>query len=93
VFIMAEVPGIPKDSLEVKINKDYVEIAGVRKEPDFFTRATHFYKLETYYGCFRRRFTLPVEIDTQKAKIVLIDGILTISIPRLKKRVIQIPVE
>ncbi|MBN2378870.1 Hsp20/alpha crystallin family protein [candidate division WOR-3 bacterium] len=93
VCILAEVPGIPKESLEVTVTAEHVEIRGKKKEPESFANATHFYKLESFYGCFRRRITLPVKVETEYIKTSLVDGILDIRIPRSRRRIIEIPVD
>ncbi|MEA3310663.1 MAG: hypothetical protein U9Q76_00405, partial [candidate division WOR-3 bacterium] len=48
VYLLAEVPGIPRQALDLKIEEDCVEIRGRRSEPEFFAKATHFYKLESF---------------------------------------------
>ena len=93
VYILAEVPGIDRESLDIKIDSGIVEIRGVKREPSFFSNATHFYKLESFYGCFSRKIVLPVSVVGDKARIFLGDGVLRICIPRLKQTILEIPVE
>lgn len=93
VCLMAEVPGIPRKALEVKITEGYVIIKGCKKEPAFFAQTTHFYKLESFYGRFERRVPLPVEVDDSAIKVNLTDGILEIRIPRHRPRIVEIPVD
>ncbi len=93
VCLLAEVPGIPRQALDLKIEEDCVEIRGRRSEPEFFAKAIHFYKLESFYGFFERRITLPVEVEPRDAKVNLSDGVLRIRIPRRRPKVIEIPVK
>lgn len=91
--LMVEVPGIPRENLEIRLDKNYLEIKGTRCEPEAFKKATHFYKLESFYGTFRRRIAIPVEVEPEKIRLELADGILHIHIPRRRKRVVEIPVD
>lgn len=93
VCLLAEVPGVPRQALDVKIEEDCVEIRGRRCEPELFAKATHFYKLESFYGFFERRIALPVETDSANAKVSLCDGVLRIRIPIRRPKVVQIPVK
>ncbi len=93
VFLLAEVPGVSTQMLEVKIEKGFVDIRGIRREPDSCGNAIRFYKLESFYGSFERRIHLPCEVDADSANVSLKDGILEIRIPRHVPRIIEIPVE
>lgn len=93
VCLLAEVPGISRDALEVKVDDDHVKIRGRRCEPEFFAKATHFYKLESFYGVFERHIPLPVEVEPRDAKVTISDGVLKILIPRRRPKVIEIPVQ
>lgn len=93
IYLLLDVPGIPRESLEIKMDAGYVEISGSRNEPESFSQTTHFYKLESFFGSFRRRILLPVEAEFDKAVITLADGVLKIRIPRLRLKVIEIPVQ
>jgi HSP20 family protein len=93
VCLLADVAGIPRQALEVKIDRGQVIIRGCRTEPGFFSNATHFYKLESFYGKFERRVPLPVEVDDSGTKVNLVDGVLEIRIPRHRPRIVEIPVD
>ncbi len=93
VLLLAEVPGISRDSLEVKVDNHYVNLRGGRAEPETFAQATHFYKLESFYGTFQRSIKLPVEVDAERAQVSLENGVLRILVPRHRPRVVEIPVE
>lgn len=93
LHISLDVPGVSRDSFDIKIDSGYIEIWGTRKEPESFSKATHFYKLESFYGNFKRRIQFPVEVEIDKATMTLEAGVLVITIPRSKPMVIEIPVE
>lgn len=76
VEIMVEVPGIKKDDLSIKLQGNYLEIRGTRKNecPEGYT--TH--RVERGATSFTRSFTLPCETDNTSVEAKLKDGILTL---------------
>jgi HSP20 family protein len=78
--VRAEVPGIEKDSLNVKIQGNYLEISGTRTSdsPDGYK----VHKAERGTGSFSRSFTLPADVDSSKAQATLKDGILYLTLPK-----------
>ena len=78
--IYAEVPGIAKDDLKVKIQGNYLEITGTRDSDAPEGYKTH--KIERGLGAFSRTFTLPADVDSTKVEATLIDGILYLTLPK-----------
>lgn len=80
LHIVAEVPGVAKDDLQVKIQGNYLEISGSRKAdtPDGYK--TH--RNERGAGFFSRSFTLPYEVDAAKVEATLKDGLLNLRLPK-----------
>lgn len=78
--IRAEVPGLEKDDLNVKIQGNYLEISGKREPdaPDGYK--TH--KIERGTGSFSRSFTLPADVDSTKVQAALKDGVLYLTLPK-----------
>ena len=78
--IRAEVPGIEKEDLHVKIQGNYLEISGSRKSdtPDGYTS----HKKERGTTAFSRSFTLPADVDSSKVEATLKDGILYLTLPK-----------
>ncbi|MCG8641895.1 MAG: Hsp20/alpha crystallin family protein [Desulfobacterales bacterium] len=78
--IRAELPGIEKDDLNVKIQGNYLEITGERRSnaPDGYK--TH--KTERGIGSFSRSFTLPSDVDSTKVEATLKDGVLYLTLPK-----------
>ncbi len=93
VMIFAELPGIQKEDIEVTVSTDYVEIRGIKREPEEFRDAIHFYKLESSYGSFVRRIGIPCKVIADETETEFTNGILKIKIPIKKKREIEIPIE
>jgi len=78
--IMAEVPGLTKEDLNLRIQGNYLEISGTRK-----TDAPEGYKahrVERETAPFTRCFTLPVDVDAEKVDASLNNGILIMTLPK-----------
>jgi HSP20 family protein len=78
--IRAEVPGLEKDNLNVKIQGNYLEISGERGSDAPEGYKTH--KTERGVGSFSRSFTLPTDVDSTKVEATLKDGVLYLKLPK-----------
>lgn len=78
--IQAEVPGISKEDMSIKIQGNYLEISGARKSdaPDGYNA----HRVERGASSFTRSFTLPADIDSEKVGASLKNGILTLTLPK-----------
>ena len=78
--LLAEVPGVVREDLNVRIQGNYLEISGCRKTaaPEGYT--TH--KAERGALEFCRSFTLPSDIDSAKVEATLKNGILGLKLPK-----------
>lgn len=91
LIIQSAIAGIKPNAIEISLEKDVIIIRGKREKPnneegDYFTK-------ECYWGKFSREIILPVEIDTDKIKATMENGIMTIRIPKIfrqKKRKIVV---
>ncbi len=78
--VQAEVPGILKDDLNIKIQGNYLEISGNRSvnTPDGYK----VHRNERGGSTFSRSFTLPDEVDADKVEATLENGILYLILPK-----------
>ena len=78
--VQAEVPGISKDDLNIKIQGNYLEISGNRSvdTPDGYK----VHRNERGDSTFSRSFTLPDEVDADKVEATLENGILYLTLPK-----------
>lgn len=78
--VIAEVPGVNKEDLNIRIQGNYLELSGTRKSdaPEGFK--TH--RLERNQSTFTRSFTLAADVDADKIEAVLKDGLLTLVLPK-----------
>jgi HSP20 family protein len=79
--VHAEVPGIPKDKIDVTVTKDDVEIsaeAGTEKEE----KKRGYVFRERGYSSFYKRIVFPEEVIPEKAESTVKDGVLEIDVPK-----------
>jgi HSP20 family protein len=81
VTVKMQVPGVPKDRLNISVAEDHLTVRGeVKKEEE--EKKKNFYRQEIRYGVFERTVALPAEVNADKAKAELKDGILRITLPK-----------
>ena len=80
ITLLADMPGVPKDRLELKVEADTLSIEGqvVPATPEGLEAVYAEVRVPRY----RRTFTLSRELDTSKVDASLKDGVLTLRIPK-----------
>lgn len=79
--ITAELPGIDEKDVEIGVAGDTVTIKG-EKKAEKEEKGEERYYLERSYGAFRRSFSLPCEVDADKASASYKKGVLSITLPK-----------
>jgi HSP20 family protein len=80
--VVAELPGVRKDDIQVNIDGDQVSItAEVRQEKDV-KEGERLVHSERHYGKLARAFRLGYEIDEAKAQARFADGVLELALPK-----------
>ena len=80
ITLLADMPGVPKDQLELKIEGDSLLIeGGVQALTPEGLEAVY---AEVRVPRYRRSFTLSRELDTARIEANLKDGVLTLRIPK-----------
>ena len=80
ITLLADMPGVPKDQLELKIEGDALLIeGGVQALAPEGLEAVY---AEVRVPRYRRSFTLSRELDTASIEASLKDGVLTLRIPK-----------
>lgn len=94
ITLYADIPGVPKDKLHLQVETDTLTIEGeMALEMPAGMESTH---VEINSPRFRRVFTLPKELDTEKVAAQFEQGVLKLRIPKAahaQPRKIQIRVE
>lgn len=78
--VIAEVPGVNKEDLNIRIQGNYLELSGTRKSdaPEGYKTQ----RVERNTSTFTRSFTLDADVDADKIEAVLKDGLLTLVLPK-----------
>ena len=84
IIIKAPIAGVRQEDLDVTITDEQVSIRGERHDLQNETVEGYLVQ-ECYWGSFSRVYTLPVAVDSDKSTAKLINGILTVVIPKAAK--------
>ena len=86
--IQMQLPGIPKEHIDIIIERDQVIISGERNI-EKNEEGKKFKSIESHFGAFRRSFTLPENINKDEIKANHTQGILIIEIPKDMEKMIK----
>ena len=93
VVVKTQVPGVPKDKLQLTITEDTLTLKGEMQEEEK-KEGKNYYRREFHYGAFSRTIPLPANIQAEKATAELKDGLLEVTLPKSKEaKVTQIPIK
>lgn len=82
-------PGIDKEDVDIRLNKDILEISVSREEENVKEEKTDKYlSLEFDFSSFKRSFHIPKTVDEKKIDAHFSNGVLIIELP--KKEVVVI---
>jgi len=94
VYVEAELPGFERDELEIVVTStNQLTINGRREAPEEKNGVWH--RRERGFGRFSRVVTLPVDVNADKVRADLTNGVLTVALPKLqslKPRKIEVKV-
>jgi len=79
-----DLPGIKKEDVSIKVEDNRLIISGERKVQDEI-KEENYYKIESSFGTFSRSFALPEEVDIEQIHAESDNGVLEVTIPKLKK--------
>ena len=84
VVITAEIPGTPRDKVEISVTGDILSLEGAKEEERPGEGAV-FHRQERGHGAFSRKLRLPFEVENAKVKATCANGVLRIVLPRAEK--------
>lgn len=95
LILQAVIGGMKAKDLDISITNDMITIRGERKREES-GKIDRFHYEECFWGAFSRSIILPQEINADKAKATIKNGLLTIILPKseqIKKKVLEIEEE
>lgn len=84
VIVKAELPGVDKKDIDVSVTKNTVTIKGKTSHEEKEEKGDY-YRCEISRGAYSRTLPLPSEVDEEKAKANIKDGILELTLPKVEK--------
>jgi HSP20 family protein len=90
VVVVAELPGVDPDTIQLVAGVRGLVIAGERPRPK---QSGHYRQMEIDYGPFQRQVTWDDEVDPERATAAYARGMLQISLPLAPERIRQERVE
>ena len=86
INVSAEIPGVIKENIKITLQDNILTVEGEKKKEEE-KKENNFFRSERMYGSFKRSFTLPVEVDSDKVEAKFEDGTLHIQLKKLESKV------
>ncbi|MCK4539995.1 Hsp20/alpha crystallin family protein [Candidatus Parcubacteria bacterium] len=83
IVVKSTIAGVKPEDIDISINNDMLTIRGKREMRETINNDHYLYR-ECYWGSFSRSVILPVEVESNKIEATLENGILTITLPKVK---------
>jgi HSP20 family protein len=80
--VLAEIPGVKKDEIQVDIDGDVVSISAETRAEKDVKEGERVIHSERYFGKVSRSFRLGQEVDQSKAHAKYTDGVLELVLPK-----------
>ncbi|MBT4209700.1 MAG: Hsp20/alpha crystallin family protein [Candidatus Komeilibacteria bacterium] len=85
IYIKSTIAGVEPDGIDISFDNDMITIRGRRAKDEMIREEDYFYQ-ECYWGGFSRSIILPVDVQEDKIKATIRNGILTVELPKAKKK-------
>lgn len=83
--LTAELPGVERKQIDLQVKDQTLLLKGQRNAGGEVSHQV-FHRLERPSGVFERRFSLPGDIDAEKIRANLNEGVLTVTLPKKQRR-------
>ena len=84
LVVKAELPGVDKKDLDISMTENTVTIKGSTSHEEK-EETGDYYRSEMSRGSYSRTLALPSDVEADKAKAKFKDGVLELTLPKLKK--------
>lgn len=84
VIVKAELPGVDKKDIDISVTQNTVTIKGTTSHEEKEEKGDY-YRSEMSRGSYSRTLSLPADVDEGKTKAKFKDGVLELTLPKLKK--------
>ncbi len=83
IEVTAELPGMEKKDVKVVVEGNKVQISA-EKKVEKEEKKKNYFKQERSYKGFYKSFSLPAEVNPDKARLKFENGLLKLNLPKLK---------
>lgn len=80
--LQISVPGVKKEDIKIDLEKNILNISSEKSAEENKDENVKYTRREFVFGTFRRSFTLPQTIDTDNIGAEVVDGVLTVRLPK-----------
>lgn len=84
IVIRSTIAGVKPEDIDITMTNDMITIKGNRRKNEEVKEEDYYYQ-ECYWGPFSRSVILPVDVEADQADASMINGILTIRLPKIEK--------
>ena len=81
LIVKSTIAGARPEDIQISIKNDLLTIRGKRDLPNDITDADFLFR-ECYWGSFSRSIILPIDVQADKIKASMDNGVLTITLPK-----------
>lgn len=85
IIVEIELPGMQREDVYVEVQGNTLRIAGERRLTTE-RQGRNFHYLERHYGHFERQLPLPSSVDRSAIRADFNNGVLTVTLPKLKQQ-------
>jgi HSP20 family protein len=85
LILKVEIPGVKIKDLDVRTSKDRISITGKHHE-QHFANEKELIPSQLHYGQIQCTVQLPVPIQNERVEAELVDGILSLTLPKAQKQ-------
>lgn len=92
IYIKSTIAGVEPEDIDISFDNDMITIRGQRRKDKSISEHDYFYQ-ECYWGGFSRSIILPVDVQEDEIEATIRNGVLTITLPKIKGKDINIKVK
>lgn len=85
INVIAEIPGVNKNEIKITLQDNILTIEGEKKK-ETEQKEKNFFRSERMYGSFKRCFTLPDLVDSDKVDAKFENGMLNIQLKKIEQK-------
>jgi len=81
IVVKASLPGVKPEDIDISVTGQVLTLKGESKD-EKEEKAENYYRRERRHGTFVRQFSLPSEVDSDKASATFEHGVLRLTLPK-----------